>query len=92
MVFPHADRDRRLRARELDAGGGHFALGHSCDTATGPTDYRLRTAEDDNHRREFTSNAILKCADQAAIEWHYIAPGKSMENGFIENFNKRLHD
>lgn len=41
---------------------------------------------------EFTSNAILKWADDARIEWHYIAPGKPMQNGFIESFNGRLRD
>jgi putative transposase len=41
---------------------------------------------------EFTSNAILAWSDQAKVEWHYIAPGKPMQNGFIESFNGRLRD
>ena len=41
---------------------------------------------------EFTSNAILTWADQAHVEWHYIAPGKPMQNHFIESFNCRLRD
>lgn len=41
---------------------------------------------------EFTSNAILPWADQNRVEWHYIAPGKPMQNGFIESFNGRLRD
>ncbi len=41
---------------------------------------------------EFTSNAILGWADAARVEWHYIAPGKPMQNGFIESFNGRLRD
>lgn len=41
---------------------------------------------------EFTSNAILAWADQARVEWHYIAPGKPMQNGFVESFNGRLRD
>lgn len=41
---------------------------------------------------ELTSNAILVWADAARIEWHYIAPGKPMQNGFIESFNGRLRD
>jgi putative transposase len=41
---------------------------------------------------ELTSNAILKwCADNR-IEWHYIAPGKPMQNGFVESFNGRMRD
>jgi putative transposase len=31
-------------------------------------------------------------ADHARVEWHYIAPGKRMQNAFIENFNRRLRD
>jgi putative transposase len=41
---------------------------------------------------ELTSNAILAWADLTRVEWHYIAPGKPMQNGFIENFNGRLRD
>ncbi|MGR7994748.1 IS3 family transposase [Xanthobacter sp. ZOL 2024] len=41
---------------------------------------------------EFTSNAILAWADAAKVEWHYIAPGKPMQNAFIESFNGRLRD
>jgi putative transposase len=41
---------------------------------------------------EFTSNAILAWADKTKVEWHYIAPGKPMQNAFIESFNGRLRD
>jgi putative transposase len=41
---------------------------------------------------EFTSNAILQWADRSGVNWHYIAPGKPMQNGFIESFNGRLRD
>src|SRR5690606_33030943 len=41
---------------------------------------------------EFTSNAILSFADRHKIDWHYIAPGKPMQNAFIESFNGRLRD
>src|SRR5690606_11044858 len=41
---------------------------------------------------ELTSNAILTWADQSRITWHYIAPGKPMQNAFIESFNGRLRD
>ncbi len=41
---------------------------------------------------EFTSNAILVWQEENAIEWHYIAPGKPMQNGFVESFNGRLRD
>lgn len=41
---------------------------------------------------ELTSNAILTWADQSSVAWHYIAPGKPMQNAFIESFNGRLRD
>jgi putative transposase len=41
---------------------------------------------------ELTSNAILTWADQTRVAWHYIAPGKPMQNAFIESFNGRLRD
>ena len=41
---------------------------------------------------EFASNAILNRPDQAKMDWHYIAPGKPMQNGFIESFNGKLRD
>jgi putative transposase len=41
---------------------------------------------------EFTSNAILKWADEVKAEWHYIAPGKPQQNGFIESFNGKFRD
>lgn len=41
---------------------------------------------------ELTSNAILKWCAEYKIEWHYIAPGKPMQNGFVESFNGRMRD
>lgn len=41
---------------------------------------------------EFTSNAILGWAKEQSVEWHYIAPGKPMQNGYIESFNGRMRD
>ena len=45
-----------------------------------------------DHGPEFTSNAILSWATENRIEWHYIAPGKPMQNGFCESFNGRMRD
>ena len=41
---------------------------------------------------ELTSNAILARQHDCSVEWHYIAPGKTMQNGFVESFNGRLRD
>lgn len=41
---------------------------------------------------ELTSNAILKWQEDTKVEWHYIQPGKPMQNAFVESFNGRLRD
>jgi putative transposase len=41
---------------------------------------------------ELTSNAILQWADDHKIAWHYIAPGKPVQNAFAESFIGRLRD
>ena len=41
---------------------------------------------------EFTSNAILRWAKDHGVGWHYIAPGKPMQNAYIESFNGRMRD
>jgi putative transposase len=41
---------------------------------------------------EFTSTAILAWAEEHRIAWHYIAPGKPTQNGFVESFNGRMRD
>nr|WP_309700425.1 MULTISPECIES: IS3 family transposase [unclassified Sphingomonas] len=41
---------------------------------------------------ELTSNAVLAWSADASIEWHYIAPGKPTQNGFVESFNGRMRD
>ncbi|CAJ0849219.1 hypothetical protein AMST5_00093 [freshwater sediment metagenome] len=45
-----------------------------------------------DHGTEFTSNAILSWTSESKVEWHYIAPGKPMQNGFCESFNGRMRD
>ena len=41
---------------------------------------------------ELTSNAILKWQEDRKVDWHYIAPGKPMQNGLVESFNGRMRD
>ena len=41
---------------------------------------------------ELTGNAMLKWAEDNSVEWHYIAPGKPQQNGFMESFNGKLRD
>lgn len=41
---------------------------------------------------ELTSNAVLAWCGEIGGEWHYIAPGKPMQNGYVESFNGRMRD
>nr|WP_239016944.1 IS3 family transposase [Sphingomonas ginkgonis] len=41
---------------------------------------------------ELTSLAVLRWTQERPVEWHYIAPGKPQQNGYVESFNGRLHD
>ena len=41
---------------------------------------------------EFTSNTMFAWAQDNKVVWHFIAPGKPMQNGFCESFNGRMRD
>jgi transposase InsO family protein len=46
-----------------------------------------------DHGTEFSCNAaMLAWSNDAATNWHSIAPGKLMQNGFVESFNGRMRD
>ena len=36
--------------------------------------------------------AVLRCRQETQIDWHYIAPGKPMQNAFVESFNGSFRD
>ena len=39
---------------------------------------------------ELTSNAVLAWRGEIGVEWHYITPGRPMQNGYVENLNGRM--
>jgi len=41
---------------------------------------------------EMTFQAVLRWCQETSVGWHYIAPGKPMQNAFVESFNGRLRD
>lgn len=41
---------------------------------------------------ELTSRAVLDWTNRTGVEWHYIAPGKPVQNAFVESFNGRFRD
>ncbi len=41
---------------------------------------------------ELTSHAILRWQEERRVGWHYIAPGKPVQNAFVESLNGRFRD
>ena len=41
---------------------------------------------------EFTALAMLRWQQETNVAWHYIQPGKPIQNAFVESFNGRLRD
>lgn len=41
---------------------------------------------------EFTIMAILRWSEETNVEWHYIQPGKPIQNGFVESFKESFRD
>lgn len=41
---------------------------------------------------EMTSMAVLRWCQETGVDWHYIAPGKPMQNAFVESFNGSFRD
>ena len=85
------------RRRDAGMSGGdprHFDLGPARGAGTGGLIERRGKPGmivSDNGT-EFTSNAMFAWTQDNAIVWHFIAPGKPMQNGFCESFNGRMRD
>src|SRR4051794_27305241 len=72
----------------------HLGPGAAGGTRTDGADQSARQAGmvvSDNGT-EFTCNAMLAWSEENKIDWHFIAPGKPMQNGFCESFNGRMRD
>jgi putative transposase len=41
---------------------------------------------------ELTSHAVLRWQEERGVGWHYIAPGKPVQNAFVESLIGRLRD
>ncbi len=45
-----------------------------------------------DHGTEYTCKAMLAWRRDNAVDWHFTAPSKPMQNGFVESFNGRMRD
>ena len=95
VAVPHTERDRRLQSRMSCCCGRHTSLSgirvaRELDRIAELRGYPCMVVSDNG--TELTSNAILKWQEDRKVDWHYIAPGKLMQNGFVESFNGKMRD
>src|SRR5262252_3458774 len=76
------------------AGDRHIDLRNSGRARARQNRRRARSARGivSDNGTELTSTAIVAWSDRQKVAWHYIAPGKPVQNAFIESFNGRLRD
>ncbi|WP_156876303.1 IS3 family transposase [Salipiger abyssi] len=84
------DFSRECLATVVDTSLSGQRVGRELDSIARVRGYPCMVVSDNG--TELTSNAILKWQEDRKVEWHYIAPGKPMQNGFVESFNGRLRD
>ena len=84
------DFSRECLGLVVDTSLSGLRVGRELDRIAGSRGYPLLVVSDNGS--ELTSNAILKWQQERGVEWHYIAPGKPMQNGFCESFNGRCRD
>lgn len=84
------DFSRECLAAVVDTSLSGQRVGRELDSIARVRGYPCMVVSDNG--TELTSNAILKWQEERRVEWHYIAPGKPMQNGFVESFNGRLRD
>ncbi|CUH54102.1 putative transposase OrfB [Shimia marina] len=84
------DFSRECLAAVVDTSIGGARVARELDRIAALRGYPCMVVSDNG--TELTSNARLKWQKDRQVEWHYIAPGKPMQNGFVESFNGRLRD
>jgi putative transposase len=87
-IFDDCTRECLAAVADVSLSGWRVARELDCLIAVRG---KPKTVVSDNGT-ELTSNAILSWSDQVKVGWHYIVPGKPVQNAFIESFNGRLRD
>ena len=88
-VIDDYSRECLALVADTSLSGGRVA--RELDTIIARRGCKPKTIVSDNGT-EFTSMAILKWCQETKIGWHYIAPGKPQQNGFVESFNGSFRD
>ena len=84
------DFSRECLATVVDTSISGIRVARELDRIAETRGYPCMVVSDNG--TELTSNAMLKWQQDRQVEWHYIAPGKPMQNGLVESFNGRLRD
>lgn len=82
------DFRRECRAAVVDTSPSGERVSHELDSIAQMRGYPCLVVSDNG--TELTSNAVLKWQEDRSVDWHHIAPGKPMQNGFVEIFNGRM--
>jgi putative transposase len=83
------DFSRECLATVVDTSLGGVRVVRELDRLT--TERALPRMVVSDNGTELTSCAVLRWAT-GRLEWHYIEPGKPVQNAFVESFNSRLRD
>jgi len=84
------DCTRENLAIEADYGFSSQRLVRTLDAVAGLRGYPSMLIADNGP--ELCSLALLRWAQEHNVRLHHIAPGKPVQNAFIESFNGRLRD
>ena len=79
------DFSRECLAAVVDTSIGGARVARELDRIAELRGYPCMVVSDNG--TELTSNAMLKWQEDRKVGWHYIAPGKPMQNGLVESFN-----
>ncbi len=73
---------------------GYVALGAEIHTGTDNDHSAAGTAKTivSDNGTELTIMAVLRWCQKTRIGWHYIAPGKPIQNAFVESFSGSFQD
>ena len=84
------DFSRKCLAAVVDTSIGGARVARELDRIAELSGYHCLVVSDNG--TELTSNAMLKWQEDRKVAWHYIAPGRPMQNGLVESFNGRMRE
>ena len=84
------DYSRECLGLVADTSLSGVRVGRELDRIAGLRGYPAMVVSDNG--TGLTSHEMLRWQKERSVLWHYIAPGKPQQNGFVESFNGRFRD